>query len=101
MMPPGAIGEGWRDVLGLHGAGAIGRPNLDRVVARGGVPRDQPLDPRRIRDRRGEAGGLPGALVDRDLDTLDAAVRRPGDTGDRDRAGGKLRAVARDVDPGL
>ena len=43
----------------------------------------EPLDPGRLRDRRRERAPPASAAVDRDLDLRDAAVRRPGDAGDR------------------
>ena len=50
---------------------------------------------------RAEAGLLPGAAVHLDLDPLDAAVLRPGHTGDGDPARREPRTVARHVDPRL
>ena len=47
----GAVGGGRRHVGRLDHAGAVGRPDLDRVrtrAGRGRVPGDEPLDPRRV-----------------------------------------------------
>ena len=95
----GAVRRGWRRALLLDRAGAVRGPDLDRRGRPGvGRPVDHPLDPRRVRDRVGQAGIAPDA-VDRDLDPRDAAVRRPGDPGDRDVTG--RDAAARRVDPRL
>ena len=82
--PRAPSGAGGERLLRLDDAGAVGGPDLDRVPAGRRRPVGDPLDPRRVRDRRRQPGLAPDA-VDRDLDPRDAAVRRPGDARDRDR----------------
>ena len=46
-----AVGGGRRRLLGLDSPGAVGRADLDDVVAGRGRPVGHPLDPCRVRDR--------------------------------------------------
>ena len=104
-VPPGRrSGNGVAPLLGLQRRRRCrSRARVRRVRGRGvGVPRAGTTGASSRCRRPGRAGLLPGAVVDADLDLVDAAVLRPGDAADR-RSGpaSTRRAAARGVDPRL
>ena len=78
-----AVGWGRRLATVLARSGPVGRAHADVVLTCGRFPPVSPLAPGFLADRRRELGGLPGSLVDGDLDGGDAARRRPGHARDR------------------
>src|SRR5918997_1784999 len=90
----GARGVWWGFLGCLGFAFAVGRADLEGVLARTGVPVVDVLAPGVYTELGGESGLVPGlAAVCRDLDLLDALVRGPGDAADGVLAGGEVVAV--------
>ena len=97
-----AVGRRRGDVGRLDVAGAVGRPDLDRVACPASRPRRAPTGPRspsRSAADRCSSARSPSSIETSTFET--PAIRRPGDAGDRRRAGLDGGAVVRDVDPRL
>ena len=88
--PVAPSGKGSRRTSVLDDSVAIGRPDLESMAAGRGLPVERPLAPGVDGVDGGEAGRLPRAVVDADLDRVDAAVLGPGDAAD-DRPAGRDR----------
>ena len=82
----GAVGNGRPALARLRLAGGVGGPHPDLVVAGGGIPPVNPLDPAEIGRHRGQHRLRPLAVVDLDLDLGDPPVRCPRHSGDRGAA---------------
>src|SRR5262245_32050587 len=86
-------------LLRLPLAVAVHSAHGDDMVALGGLPLEDPLDPAVLALHRSETSRLPLALVHLDLDRADPTMRSPGDAGDGGGSGRQTALLARDVDP--